>query len=655
MVESILHSFSSQFRQSLSLHWGLSMLLLGYFASVTVPGFAQPRAGSDTTMPAVLHEPPLLANQVRAGKLPPLAQRLPEKPAITTPVEKIGRYGGTWRRLAAKPGDLLLQSRLGYEPLVRWARDGKTVVPGVAESWETKDNAATFVFHLRKGMRWSDGEPFTSEDFVFSYKEIDSDPEINPVQPNWLKSGGELATIEAPDPYTVVYRFKSSYGMFLQNLASNGLQSALFAPKHYLKQFHYKYVPLEKLKSQARAQGMIMWTDLLGEKGNLEKNPELPTINPYKVVVPFPASRCLAVRNPYYWKVDPEGNQLPYIDEIAYTMVFDNAVLNLKASNGDVDFQMRRIDAMNFTNFMEEGPRRGYSVRRGASTNPTCVYINQYSRDETLRPILQDRRFRLALSHAINRSELIDMVYTGLAEPSNASCVPEDPYYLPGLEKQNIEYDPGKANQLLDELGMKRGIDGMRRLPNGKPFHQLLRVFPSEEGSNPEMWELVADYWREVGLQFTVKPEEANLSLEQVRAGNSDFWTYTLGGLHWAVDGMWKAPLQVASYYAPLYGLYFQSSGKAGVKPPPEHQQLLDWYQELRATPDENRRLELGRAVLKQWSEQCYVIGICRAPVLAIISDRFKNVPQELNYDYRLRSPGHFGIEQFYLSGEPVK
>lgn len=600
-------------------------------------------------------EAPVLAKLVAEGKLPPVARRLPDEPAIVQPLKAIGKYGGTWRKLGAAVSDLQLNLRIGYEPLLRWDQEGKNVIPGVAKSWEMKDDGRTFIFHLRKGMKWSDGQPFTSADFTFTAEYVLRNPDLSLIALTHIKSNNELPTVEAVDPHTVIFRFATPYGQFPRALAFQGMQRDLYLPSHYIRQHLPKFVTKAELDAKMKKAGFEHWSDYFAFITDQDKNPDLPTLAPFQIKVPPPSNRCLAVRNPYYWKVDPEGNQLPYIDEISFSMTFDPTVLNLKALNGETDFQLRKIDAGNFTLFKERGRQIGYRTLVSPSTNPMCVYVNQYSRNEKLRPILQDRRFRLALSHAINREELVDLIYTGLAEPSSGFTIPEDTYHIPGLEKANIEYDPEKAERLLDEVGLKRGPGGMRRLPDGTPFAEILHIYPSEEGMNPDLWQLVADYWREVGLQFAVKHEDLSQSFLQVTAGNSDFWTYTNAGLHWSIEGLWKAPLSLMSYMAPIHGSYYQSGGRLGVKPPPELQRLVDWYLEMRSTPDDARRSDLAGRILKQWAEECYVIGICRGPIVAIVSDRFQNVPDAISYDYRLKSPGYLSIEQFFIDEEAAR
>jgi peptide/nickel transport system substrate-binding protein len=592
---------------------------------------------------------PVLDPLTESGALPPVGERLPERPVVVRPVHRVGKYGGTWRALAAGARDLMLTQRMGYETLMRWDRDAQSVIPGVAESVDVRDDARTFVFKLRKGMRWSDGAPFTSADFVYQRQYVMGNKVLTPAIPSFWTMDGKPFDVEAPDPYTVVIRFGKPYGLFLETLAFTGRQGELFAPAHYGKQFHPDFIGPEEATKKAAAAGYNDWGAYYTNLHDLDRTPGCPSLAPFIVKIAYPAQRCLAVRNPYYWKVDPAGNQLPYIDEVGYDRVLDLTMLNLRALDGRVDFQNRGIDAGNFTLLTEAGKTKGYRVQADLATGTTGVYVNQFSRSETARPVLQDRRFRVALSVALNRPELIEFIYNGLGVADNGVSMEADPYFVPGVEKTYVRYDPAEANRLLDELGMTRGADGMRRWPDGKPFREIVHVFPAENGTNADLWQLVADYWREVGLQFSVVMEDAALSRLQVMNGNSDFFAYRSLSQHWALDGSFKIPTANYSYHAPLYGKYVQTQGRQGEKPSPDQQRLVDWYEEMRATPDAKRRLALGRNILDQWSKELYFVGICRPVELTVISDRFHNVPGRIQYNYRLMSPGYMGIEQFYI------
>lgn len=591
----------------------------------------------------------MLAERVARGELPPVAERLPGTPAVVKPIHEIGQYGGTWRRVAMGKTDFSLVNRLGYEPLLRWDSTGRDVIPGVAESWEVLDEGRAFLFHLRKGMRWSDGAPFTSEDLLFWYHDVLRNSSLTPVIPSWLVLDDTPVVVEAPDAHTVVFRFSRPYGLFTRFLAFRG--NELFYPKHYLSQFHASYAPVEELEARAKAIGADLWYRYFGRMADVFSNPDLPALRPFLLRTDPAALRVICERNPYYWKVDPEGHQLPYIDRIAFTVVQNAEIANIKAMNGEVDYQNRRIDTANFPLFMANRKRFNYQVRRDFEEAGVLMYVNPHSRDEVIRPILQDRRFRIALSLAINRAELIDLVYSGMAKPARVVGAPWDAYWLPEFDRDYLEYDPVRAGELLDEVGLTRDGQGRRYLPDGSRFRRILDVYPSEAGTGIDLWQLVADYFREVGLDFVVKTDSPTLSMMQAMNGNCDFWCYAAAGLHWDVDPNWYVPLTPASYFAPLYGRYTATRGKGGVKPPPEYARLLDWYSEMQSTLDDARRLELGRNILRQFSEECYTIGICRTELLTIVNNRFKNVPDQIIHSYRLMTPGYMGIEQFYLEG----
>ncbi len=606
-------------------------------------------AGADPLAFGAYQEAPMLAEQVAAGKLPPVEERLPEEPMVVKPIHQIGRYGGTWRRAAIVSGDISMNGRLGYESLLRWDRTGRKPVPNLAKSWEVKDGGRTYVLHLRRGVKWSDGHPFTAEDIRWVVNEYWQNKDVNPVFPFWLEMGGKRVDLTAPDPHTLVFRFVKPYALFPEMLAYRALLIVL--PKHYLTRFLPEHAGLETVQRLAEERGFDHWRELILQRVLYDDNPELPTLKPYQLRVPMPATRVIAERNPYYWKVDPEGKQLPYIDRISYATVQNAEVLNFKALAGELSFQARHIDSANYALFMENRKKAGYEVRKDIEPIASAIYVNPHSRDEEIRPILANPKFRIALSLAVNREELIELILSGLAVKASGVASPLDPFYSPEFETYQ-DYDPERAARLLDEVGLKMGDDGLRRLPSGRVFRQIINCYPAETGVGADMWQLVADYWREVGLHFAVKMDARTLSVLQVSNGNTNFYAYAIIGLHWAVNPEWFAPLSQFSYHGPLYGRYHASRGRTGVKPPEEYQRLIDWYEELASTMDPERRLELGRKILSQWAEKCYVIGIVRRYALTIVSNRFRNVPDEIIHSYRVLTPGYIGIEQFYLEQE---
>ncbi len=599
---------------------------------------------------ATYREAPCLRRLVLSGNLPPVEQRLPDEPLVLQPTERIGTYGGTWRRLGVNQNDTLLGSRIGYESLVRWDRTGRRIVPGAAKSWEIREDARRYIFHLRPGMKWSDGAPFTADDLLFWYEDVVCNKDLSPVFPRYLCPGGGRFTVKAPGPYTVEFLFDQPNGIFLETMAFRGI--GMFFPKHYLEQFHVRYRDKGDLEALARKEGLDLWHQLFLQKANIHDNTECPTVRAWKLTVGPPSTRLLVERNPYYWKVDSAGNQLPYIDRIATTLMQNKEILNLKAITGGVDMQARYIDSSKYTLFMLNRRKGGYRVLADPSPGSIVIYVNQCSKDPAMRKLLCDVRFRRALSIAINRRELIEFIYSGLAEPTNGVSSRFDPFYLPEFAGKNTEYDPGEARRLLEAVGLKKGRWGLRRMPDGSRFRPILHFYPAETGTGAELWQLVADYWREVGLDFVVKSDARTLSVMQVRNGNSDFWAYAIAGMHWIVDPGWYVPVRDGAYFAPLYGRWVARKGRSGESPTPEFMRLVNWYREMASTDNPARRLELGHNILRQWVDRCYVIGIVRKKEVTLVGNRLHNFPPAMIQDYRLLSPGYLCPEQFFLDAE---
>ncbi|HOK30303.1 MAG TPA: ABC transporter substrate-binding protein, partial [bacterium] len=359
-------------------------------------------------------ESPQLAELVKQGKLPPLEQRIPKNPLVVTPYEEIGQYGGTWRRTWSGLSDSAGPYKLCSEHLVMFNKDGTKVLPNVAESWKVTRDAKTYTFKLREGIRWSDGTPLTTEDVVFWYEDIILNKDLTPTIPNWLTSGGKPLKLEKIDTYTFKVEFEEPNALFLISIGKMGGGHTFFAPKHYLKQFHPKYTPKEKLDELVKKAGLQNWYQLFGNMNDFLQNPDLPVIYPWKATNLPTATLQIMERNPYYWKIDPEGNQLPYIDRITHTLLGsagETAVL--KAISGEVDMQERGLVIDNYTLLMENRTKGNYRVLRwpqGTGASP-AILLNQNVKDPVLRKIFEDRRFRIALSLAINREEINQLFY----------------------------------------------------------------------------------------------------------------------------------------------------------------------------------------------------------------------------------------------------
>jgi len=597
------------------------------------------------------NEAPALTDLVKQGKLPPVKKRLPDEIAVVEPVEEIGEYGGTWRKSVTHRGDMMLSARVGYEPLVRWNRSGTEVIPNVAKSWKISDKGKVYTFYLRKGMKWSDGEPFTADDIMFWYKDVLLNKELNPVFPVWLTVGGQQAKLDKIDNYTIRFTFAKPYGLFLEYLAGPNAFNILSYPKHYLKQFHPNYTSKEELDKKVKEAGLNSWYQLFGQKVDLNSNPDLPSIRPWVLKTPDPTTYATAERNPYYWKVDPAGNQLPYIDKLSFSFVQNTENIVLKAVSGEDDMQYQYLSLANYTVLTENAKKGGYQVYLWPSAEIACFYPNQNVKDPVLRKLFQDRKFRIALSLAINRQEINQIGFLGLGTPHAATSVKGDPYYMEEFTKAYIDYNPKRANELLDEIGLtKRDKDGYRLRPDGKTLAIVINVFPAETGMTPDVWELVKKYLEDIGIKTAIKVEDVSLWVTRTTAGESEIAGYATTGMRWDIDPIWYVPTANNCYWAPLYGVWYATEGKGGEKPIPEILELQQLYDQLKETTNTEQKLKLGRSILKSHAENVWYVGLVNYPYPIVVKNNFKNVPKEgIVHDWRLASPGYYNPEQFFF------
>src|SRR5690625_4304265 len=397
-------------------------------------------------------EAPQLAEMVENGELPPLEERLPDNPLVVDVVDRTGVYGGTWHS-AMVTGDQgwALERTGSHVFLVRWDENYEELLPDLAEEWEFSEDAREAVFKLREGVKWSDGEPFTAEDVVFSVNDVSQHPELG---------GGMGQTVVAEDDYTVRFTLDQPNGLFMHSAA--GPSSALTArPKHYLSQFHIDYNA--DANELAEEEGLEDWIALMEQKGGMHSgdrlnNAELPMLSAWRMSeVPRGSGTMMRLeRNPYFWKVDPDGRQLPYIDELEISIIDDEEVMLTAAANGEIDMQNRNINlARNKPVLAEERENSDFEFYDTTLTfmNTTMISLNEDHEDGAKREVFQSKDFRIGLSHAINRQAIIDTVYQRQGEPWQGAPRPEHRFYDEAMAKQYTEYDVELANQYLDDAG----------------------------------------------------------------------------------------------------------------------------------------------------------------------------------------------------------
>ena len=606
---------------------------------------------------------PMLDSLVESGELPPIEERLPAEPMVVAPVDNIGSYGGTWNLGIRGTGDgANFVRHIAYDNLVNWNPEWTEVVPNIAKSWEVNEEGTEFTFQLREGMKWSDGAPFTANDILFWYEAHIMNDEATPGDPSWLVTGGETGVVEALDDYTVKFTFVEPNGLFLQRLATPDGRQVVNYARHFAEQFHPDYNPdgIEDLMAEA---GVETWTDLWALKvaGDGEWTTPSPKLWAWTLQNGYTADavQITAVRNPYYWKVDPEGQQYPYIDTVQWDVGTDVETLVLRGLNGEIDFQDRHISALSnkavYFDNMEAGDF-DFTETIPSSMNTVAIALNLTHLDPVKREIFQNKDFRIALSHAINRQEIIDLIFVGQGEPYQLAPRPTSPFYHEQLAKQYTEYDPELANQILDEAGFaEKDSDGFRLGPDGNRITFSIDVIATLLPEQPDVMEQVVGYWREVGIDAQVNVIERSLLYERKEANQQDasVWSGD-GGLDVILEPRWYFPYTNETHFAEAWQYWYNNPNDPRAEEPVEAaKRQMELYDQLKASADPDVQNELMNEILQIAADEFWAMGIgLPAPGYGIKKNNFMNVPASMPNAWLYPHPGPTNTFQYYIEGE---
>jgi peptide/nickel transport system substrate-binding protein len=594
------------------------------------------------------NEAPMWAEQVAAGTLPPVDERLPENPRVVPLSEgdTIGVYGGIWNRGWTGVNDFHCFGRLNYDPVLRWPRDpSDPVQPGLAEKWEWNADNTELTLYFRKGLKWSDGVPFTVDDVTFWWDNIENDPNITAAVHTEWKTLTEMIKV---DDSTITLKFSQPNGLAeTVGLAFHGNQWPLgferfgfYAPRHYLEQFHPAY------NADATYQ--------MFEDAAFDYNVDRPVMTAWKITQYDPgATLMVATRNPYYFAVDEAGNQLPYIDYLYFHLVADTAAVNVLGIAGDLDMQARKIDLAQYPVYVENAEANDYHMLlwpQAMASNAT-LFINQSYSDPKYRELFQNFDFRRALSLAIDRDSQNEIAFLGQGVPRTETVVTTSPYYQPDIESLNAEYDPATAESLLDGLGLTKGSDGFRTFPDGSDL--LLQIETS--GQNPgelPSYELITEWWNDIGVKTELTTETRDEYWPRACANEVMIGTWTTDrGLVPMVDPIYLFPFDERSWMGPAFGIWYKSGGAEGEEPTAEFKEAMDLYDQYKATTDPAQQLEIGKQIVRISTEKLWVIGtVGMVPTPVVVKNNFMNVPDTHTADWIIMTPGTLDPAHFYFS-----
>ena len=611
----------------------LAMVMVAACASSAPEPTKEPEVAEPDVPAGKYSEAPMLAELVKAGTLPPVDARLPSNPLVGVTnipadwlVPEIGEYGGTLHLISIDAGSVghdaswLHNEPWFYQPGLQ--HDNTNVPPNVFASFEVNAEATEFTIHMREGMKYSDGSPFTTEDVLYWYEDVLLNEKLTPVVASKWRNGrdpaGEVMKLVALDDYTFKISFADPYGGFPANFnyAVPDIPS-----KEYASQFHADYTPLADLESLIAAAGFEAgeWWRLYGQKMDWVKQYEtgMPNFSPWTVTSESP-TRWTFERNPYYFKVDAAGNQLPYIDYLEVNIVADVEAATIELIAGNVDMARRPVTPASMSLYKENEARGGYTtllLKQHASLGE--VFFNLTNEDPWWREVVQNVEFRRALSMAIDRDRIIDAVYFGIAG---------QPRTIPAAA-----YDPVQASQILDEIGMdEKDADGCRLTPSGASFSIPFELAPFT-GEEIPVAEMVSGFWNEVGICTTIKTFETGVWIEAHGANqNHAFtWWYHYPRHPWHEPGDYVG-IAWQKTYAPLWYNWYQTGGQEGEEPPQAYIDLRHMQDEMFSTPDLQRQKELWELMKQNISENVWLIPIVDDVLGPLpVSADLGNVPEE--------------------------
>jgi peptide/nickel transport system substrate-binding protein len=579
------------------------------------------------------NEAPMLAARVARGELPPVDERLPEDVRVCPVYEQIGEYGGTAALCSLSMnlfgGDAAQGRFQDTDHLLRISSDGREASPNVLRHWEMSDDFKEVTCYMRKGMKWSDGHPLTTEDFRYGYEDMLFNTEITPVPHISLRWGGEPMKLTIIDDYTFKLSFAQPHPSFvLVNMAHRyGFGQGHFVPAHYLKQFHIKYN--DKANDLAKQAGFDFWYQLHGRANNRAQDVDRPRLETFVPVRDTPAMSFLE-RNPYYSAVDPEGNQLPYIDRITHDKCSDLSVMDAKVVGGSYDFACYELRIIYYATYAEGAAASdAYMKTWPTGKGGECVYnVNMNYVDDEWREVFSDDRFRQALSLAINRADINNIVYFGNASESQYTVIPASRHYKPEYAQAYAEYDPDRANALLDEMGLEWNAAHTHRLwPVSKqPIIITWDLVEIETPKGP-ITEIVAENWMAIGIETPWKSITRTLLTQRILANENPMSAWhgdeTIDTLFLRRPKFFAPIDGDESCWGVLWGRWYYTGGAQGEEPPAIIKQLYDWLDEYMLTDSD----EPARKSLESQAEHVWTIGaIGNGPHPMFVRNNLKNI-----------------------------
>ncbi len=597
------------------------------------------------------NESPMLNERVQSGELPPVAERLPDNPLVEIPLMNVGQYGGTLRwaefsttfdvtlrhinraKFLDRPPSSTYFYNSGY--------DGPTD-PGIFSEWKVEDEGKVFTFKIREGLKWSDGVPVTTEDVEYCFEDVLKNKEIFPTLPDWIRWGDELTKLEIIDDNTFKLIFSESFGSFIERQfrgdLGRGMWTNLIRPKHYVKQFHKKYTDwdellpkMKELEFEEKEEWGTFYSAVdygaTADGGNIIGLPnpiEYPTLNPYIVTEVKEEGHWHFERNPYFYMVDTEGNQLPYIDKLNRRYVSNKEMINMDIIQGNLDVMGQLLQLSDYPLFKRNEDKGGYKVMPlPAYQHQMLLYIFNLEVDNEIFPkeIIKDLRFRQALSLALDREQIKESLFLGFGKSAQLAPSSGKDVYEEGMEEAFAQYDPERAKNLLDEMGIKDNDGNGWREWNGEDLTIPFMYYEVTPTATPGA-EMAKRYWENIGLKVDVKQVDGGLFWQRQGANKVAFTDWWLGGEYHIPYGVWTFQVNV-----PMWEQWQNTNGENGIEPPLWAKKVYELKEQALSLPSLEEREKAAKEIWKMQTEKLWILGtVAGTPLPFVYNEKLGNI-----------------------------
>jgi peptide/nickel transport system substrate-binding protein len=600
----------------------------------TQPGAVQatPTSAYKTSM---FREPPMLAALVKEGKLPPVDKRLPENPLIFPTLEMVGKHGGVIRRAYKGVSDRWGPNKMVDRSLV-WFDRGLVMRPRLAEAWTVNPNGTEWTFKLRKGTRWSDGKEFTTQDIQWWYDNVLLNKTLTPTPGSTWGTGTpiKVMTLDLPDAYTVIFKFALPNPLFILKMGRGALEAPM-VPGHYLKQWHMDLTAdKDTLAKQVKESGFATWDKYYIDNRNWwYANPDRPVLGPWITKEALGNDLFIMTRNPYFFGVDREGQQLPYFDQVNHRNYQDANVFDLWITNGEIDFQARGVDAGKFTLYKSNENKGDYKVVVGFNANHLALQLNQATKNDRLREFFQNRKVRIALSQVIDRDQLNELIYGGLAKPRQYSPTSASPQYYRKLSEAYIKLDLDQANRLLDEAGYQNKYNnGLRKWKDGNgPISFMIEGIDNLGTASEDACQQIVKMFSKVGISCAYKYVERTLYEQHYKTNEIEaaWWGGDRTVLPLASEAVIFRGVQLDRPWAAGYGLWKNDpTDPNAVKPPADHyiNKIWEIWDKIAVEVNPENQNKLFQQILDIWAEELPMLGVLgEIPAFCIAKNGIRN------------------------------